>query len=234
MNESVFTPTSQTQSRLSVHYSTEALEQWFTEFFLKRDIFTKQFACTKGWLIQMLQCNACWNQSKGRRQCKWDLCTKEPYICIAWWHGAGREASRYTHSLEAVLPGFDSPPSYKLSSRCFTGRVIHQCVCCPSDKCETANPVCRRYLVDVKDPMVSFTKSWQACQQPSQLTNSCPHLGQTSGLANQFMKDLNQTSPGQPRENMAIIVAVNTKKKLDDGGDVSRLPSRWKMSSGTW
>ena len=35
--------------------------------------------------------------------------------------------------LEAVLPGFESWPSYKLSSQCFTGRVIHQCVCCPSD-----------------------------------------------------------------------------------------------------
>ena len=41
----------------------------------------------------------------------------------------GRIGERHAHSLYAVSPEFESRPSYNLSSWCFTGRVIHQCVC---------------------------------------------------------------------------------------------------------
>ena len=40
-----------------------------------------------------------------------------------------------TLASKAVSPGFESRHSNKLSSRCFTGRVIHQCVCRLSDGC---------------------------------------------------------------------------------------------------
>ena len=46
---------------------------------------------------------------------------------MGWQDGLG---PRGTHSRNyAVSPGLESRPSYKVSSWCFTGRVIHQCVC---------------------------------------------------------------------------------------------------------
>ena len=42
---------------------------------------------------------------------------------------AGRMAKRYAHSPQSWSRGGLNPdPSYKLSSGCFTGRVVHQCV----------------------------------------------------------------------------------------------------------
>ena len=45
-----------------------------------------------------------------------------PHTTAGWFE-------RYTHSLEAVWPGFKFRLGDKLSSQHFTGRVIHKCVC---------------------------------------------------------------------------------------------------------
>ena len=59
--------------------------------------------------------------------------------------------------LSAVYPGFESRPSYKLSSRCFTGRVIHS-MCVPSLGWTVHCVSSLLALVDVKDPTGSFAK----------------------------------------------------------------------------
>ena len=72
---------------------------------------------------------------------------------------AGRPQGMHTRLLQAVSPGFVSWPSDKVSPHCFTGKVIHQGVCQTSDRLWTVCHICRHWLVDDKDPTVSFVKS---------------------------------------------------------------------------
>ena len=101
----------------------------------------------------------------------WILCVDRQWVSVLdvaccevynpWPRSQGPAGwSRGSHTrLEAVSPGFESRPTYKLSSQCLTGRVIHQ-RCVPSlGWTLNGNPVCQHLLVDIKDPMVSFMKS---------------------------------------------------------------------------
>ena len=82
--------------------------------------------------------------------------------------------------LSAVEPGFESRPSYKLSTQCFTCRVINQYVCRPLEGRSTGRPVAHSPL-------------------------SCGVIADTS----QFVKDEGKTSLGGTDEKVGLMVTVN-------------------------
>jgi len=100
---------------------------------------------------------------------------------IQQWNSISLQIQGWQDGLElctlqhkSLSPGFDSEPSCKLLSRCFTGRVINQCM--PSlGWMLNGNSICQHSLVDVKDPTVSFAKSTWAIFQIPALTSRGRH-----------------------------------------------------------
>ena len=85
---------------------------------------------------------------------------------------AGWPRGMHTH-LSAVLPGFESQPSYKLSFQRFTSRVIHQCVSFLKWMLNW-HPVCRHQL-EVKQQRVICEEKVSDHQNHGQVPNSCPN-----------------------------------------------------------
>jgi len=102
---------------------------------------------------------------------RWVFAWEKHSICwfILWWHGlTGWPRGTHTH-LWTLSPGFESLPSYKLSSRCFISKVIHQYVCCPSDRCWTGVPSASIPWWTLKIPSCSV---WRVCElSPAPWTN---------------------------------------------------------------
>ena len=92
------------------------------------------------------------------------------------------QTERYAHSPLSSLLWVQIPIQlHKLPSWCFTGRVIHQCVCRPSDGRYAGYPICQ-HSVDVNNPMVSSAKSGQALAgTQKKIPNSCSN--QQMGIA---------------------------------------------------
>ena len=77
-----------------------------------------------------------WNKSRVIYCSAHDIVCHIPYILMSVRLGKLAGWPRGMHTcLEAVSSALESRPRYKLSSCCFTNRVIFQCVCCPFDGC---------------------------------------------------------------------------------------------------
>ena len=82
--------------------------------------------------------------------------TKKPSTCLTneWstpYIPTPRQDGQEGHTLaRSCRTWFESQPNYKLSSRWFTGRAIHQGVCPPLDGPQTGYHICQHWLVNVK------------------------------------------------------------------------------------
>ena len=112
------------------------VEQNIRLFWMSRDVSTETVltACLK-----LTVSNHSWESSRRMSSIEW----------LGWI--TSTPGAMHT-LLWAVWSGFESRPSYKLSSWGFTGRAIHHCVRRPSDRRSAGCPVHRQNLVDVKDP----------------------------------------------------------------------------------